>query len=291
MRKFNVLFYFLIFLSIAGCSRETLSKETKILMDTIAEISCYSSEREVAVEAIGGAFAEMERIEKVFSKFDPESEVSKVNNLAGSEEVAISGELFRLLEDSIYYSRLSAGAFDVTIEPSKKGRYEKIILNKEKSSVYFSESDMKIDFGGIAKGYAVDRAKDVLVSHGIKSALVNLGGNIFALGNPPNKDSWRIGIRNSRDKDEIIYKMNLKDRAVSTSGNYERPSHIIDPATGKPSNEIGGVTVVAPSAEEADALSTAIFVLGRDKGLELARSLRDIEIYIVDKTGNIITYP
>jgi thiamine biosynthesis lipoprotein ApbE len=291
MKDIRLIFYFFIFLILAGCDRSSLFKETKILMDTFAEISCYSSDTKEARYAIDEAFKEIERIEKVFSKFDEESEVSKVNTLAGERNIVISPEMFKLLEHSIYYSKLSKGCFDITVEPFKKGRYEKIILDRDNLSVHFLDKDMKIDFGGIAKGYAVDRAKEILVSHGIKSALINIGGNIFALGNPHSRKAWQIGIRDPREKSKIIYKVNLKDRAVSTSGSYERPFHIIDPSTGEPSDEMFSVTIVAGSAEEADALSTAVFVMGLQKGLELVNSLEGIEIYTIDKTGNITTYP
>lgn len=235
-------------------------------MDTFCEISCYSQDK----TAIRLAFEEIERIERLCSKFDEESELSKVNVLAGVEEVAISEELLELISRSIYYSNLTDGAFDVT----KKGKYRDIILDKDKLSIRFADGDIEIDLGGIAKGYAVDRAVEVLRKRGIENALVNLGGNMFALGSPPGKKAWRIGIRDPRDKSKIIHKLNIKDKAVSTSADYERPSHIINPATGKSAKDIGSVTIVAPSAEQADALSTAVFV--RSKGLDID----GIEVYI-----------
>jgi len=260
-------------------------------MDTLVEISSYSPDRINAKKAIDEAFKEIGRIEKVFSKFDKDSEVSKINASTGKSEVVVSPEMFRLLEDAIFYSKLSEGAFDVTVEPFKKGRYEKIKLNKGNSSVQFLEADIKLDFGGIAKGYAVMKAKEILASRGIKSGLINIGGNIFALGTPPGKDAWRIGIRDPDNKSRVIKVLHLKDRAISTSADYERPSHIIDPATGLPVKKIRSVTVVADSAERADALSTAFFVMGKENALKLARAIGDIELYIIDNDGKIISYP
>ena len=235
-------------------------------MDTFCEISCYSQDK----TAIRLAFEEIERIERLCSRFDEKSGLSRVNALAEVEEVVVSRELFELINRSIDYSKLTQGAFDVT----KQGKYKSIVLDKDKSSIRFVDSGIKIDLGGIAKGYAVDRAAQILRNHGIENALVNLGGNMFALGSPPGKKAWRIGIRDPRDKSKIIHKLNIKDKAVSTSADYERPSHIINPATGKSAKDIGSVTIVAPSAEQADALSTAVFV--RSKGLDID----GIEVYI-----------
>jgi len=278
-KKFLPVF---LLLFIYSCSQPRLFKETRILMDTFCEISCYSQDK----IAIKEAFAEIERIEKLCSRFDEKSELSKVNALAGQEEVVVSKELLELISRSIYYSKLTDGAFDVT----KKGKYRDIMLDKDKLSIRFADSDIKIDLGGIAKGYAVDRAVQILRKHGIENALVNIGGNMFALGSPPGRRSWRIGIRDPKDRSKIVHKLNIKDKAVSTSANYERASHIINPITGNPAEDIGSVTIVAPSAEEADVLSTAVFVMGLEKGTELLRSIEGAEAYIFDKSANLTPY-
>jgi len=319
MRRCGI-FYLLIFL--AGCSHPALFKETRILMDTFAEISCYGTSKADAVKAMDAAFREMKRIEKVFSKFDEDSEVYKINKLAGSQEVIITSEVLGLIERSIYYSRVSEGAFDITVGPLmqiwgfvhnnnsipdtqtieetlKYVGYRNILVNSEKLSIRFLDKDIQIDLGAIAKGYAVDRAKDVLVSHGIKNALVNLGGNIFALGQAPGKRSWAIGVEDPRNKNRVLWNLELKDKAVSTSGNYERffilngkrYSHIINPVTGQPCQGIISVTVATDSAESSDALSTAIFVMGEEKGIRLAKAIKDIQVLILKEDGKIINYP
>lgn len=259
-------------------------------MDTFVEVSCFSSDREPTLNAMKDAFREMERIEKLFNKYDKASEVSKINALAGVEEVRISSELFKIIERSISYSELSGGSFDITVAPQKKGRYKDIVLDKDRLSIRFLAEDIKIDLGGIAKGYAVDRAKDILLSQGIEDALVNIGGNIFALGSPPGRKSWRIGIRDPRNKSDIIYRLNLADRAISTSGGYERPSHIINPISGRPAEGIISVTIVADSAEKADALSTAVFVMGIEDSLRFIKSLKGVEVYIFDRDANLIKH-
>ncbi|MEK7868288.1 MAG: FAD:protein FMN transferase [Candidatus Omnitrophota bacterium] len=305
------IFYFLIFI-LAGCSQGSSVKETRILMDTFCEISCYSPDRDNAVRAIGEAFKEMQRIEHVFSKFNEDSEVSKINKLAGMEKVKVTREVFDLTERSIYYSRISDGAFDITVAPLmeiwgfvrkhnsvpdkevvenvlKYVGYKNVELDSKELSLRFLNKGVKLDFGGIAKGYAVDRAKDVLVSNGIKNGLVNLGGNIFALGNAPGKKNWKIGVQDPRKRGKLLYSFELNDRAISTSGNYERffeiggkrYSHIINPLTGEPCQGIISVTVALDSAEGADALSTAIFVMGEKNALNLAKSIKDIKILIL----------
>ena len=309
-------------LILTGCGQVPSVKETRILMDTFCEISCYGDSKDKSIAAIGAAFKEMERIEKVFSKFNKNSEVSNINRLAGLEKVAASEEVFKLTEKSVYYSRISDGAFDITVAPlmeiwgfvrrhksipdketienALEGvGYKNIELDPKKLSVKFLNKKTKIDFGGIAKGYAVDRAKDVLVSRGIKNGLVNLGGNIFALGSAPGNKAWKIGVEDPRNKGKLLRSFELTNRAISTSGNYERffeiggkrYSHIINPLTGEPCQGIISVTVAADSAEQADGLSTAIFVMGEEKGLNLAKSIKGIKVLILKEDGKIISYP
>jgi FAD:protein FMN transferase len=314
------IFYFLVFI-LAGCGQGQLIKETRALMDTFCEISCYGDNKDKTVFAIDAAFKEMERIEKVFSKFNKNSEVSKINALAGLEKVAASEEVFKLTERAVYYSSISNGAFDITVAPlmevwgfvlrhksipdkeaienALEGvGYKNIELDPKKLYVKFLNKKTKIDFGGIAKGYAVDRAKDILAAYGIKNGLVNLGGNIFALGNAPGKKKWKIGVEDPRNKGKLLHSFELNDRAISTSGNYERffeiegrrYSHIINPVTGEPCQGIISVTVMADSAEQADALSTAIFVMGEEKGLNLAKSIKGIKVLMLKEDGRLILY-
>ncbi len=310
MRLLKILFLSLALSIFIGCENKRIIKESRILMDTFAEIKCVSTRGED--EAIDSAFKEMERIERVFSKFKEDSEVSKINNIAGRQIVKVENEVFKLIEDSIRYSEMSDGSFDITIAPlmevwgfvKKEARlpkdselkevlplvnYKNIQLDRENKSIGFRQSAVKIDLGGIAKGYAVDRAKEVLKQNGINSALINLGGNIYAFGNPPGRDFWRIGIQHPKERDRIFLTLKLKDKGVSTSGNYERffelngkrYCHIINPKTGMPVEWVLSVTVIADTAEEADALSTAIFVMGWEKGFEMIDRLKGISAMVI----------
>ncbi|MBU1912836.1 MAG: FAD:protein FMN transferase [Candidatus Omnitrophica bacterium] len=314
------LFYFLVFI-LAGCGQGQPVKETRALMDTFCEISCYGGDKDKTVSAICAAFKEMERIEGVFSKFNENSEVSKINALAGLEKVAAGEEVFKLTERAVYYSSISNGAFDITVAPlmevwgfvrSHKSMpdkeaienalegvgYKNIELDPKELSVKFFNKKTKIDFGGIAKGYAVDRARDILAAHGIKNGLINLGGNMFALGYAPGNKKWKIGVEDPINKGKLLHRFELTDMAISTSGNYERffeiggkrYSHIINPVTGFPCQGIVSVTVAADSAEQADALSTAIFVMGEKEGLNLAKSIKGIKVLMLKEDGRLILY-
>ncbi len=291
-------------------------------MDTFCEISCYTDDREKAIAGIDAAFNEMKRIEKVFNKFDENSEVSKINRLAGSEKIKVTREMFQLIKDSIYYSRISGGAFDITVAPLmdiwgfvrkhgtipdketiddaiKSVGYKNLELDREELSIRFLNKGTKLDFGGIAKGYAIDRAKDILASFGIKNALINLGGNIFALGNPPGEKAWKIGVEDPRSKGSLLRSFELTGQAISTSGNYERffemagkrYSHIMNPLTGEPCQGIISVTIVSDSGESSDALSTAIFVMGEEKGIALSKTIKGVKVLILKEDGKIISYP
>ncbi len=286
---------------------EQVYKEARLVMGTYAEISLYAPSKEAAAEAIKSAFAEMERLDRLMSNYKPESELSRVNREAGKGTVGCDDELFRIIEKSLYYSDLTKGAFDITVEPLIKlwgfydGKvnvpskeeiqsilpavsYKNVIIHRTgpdtKGSISFGNPSTRLDLGAIGKGYAVDRAVEVLKGKGIVAACVNLGGNIYALGSPPGRDSWKIGVQHPREKDRLLGHLELKDCAVATSGDYERffvvngkrYSHILDPRTGWPASGGEGmvsVTVIAPNATEADALSTSTFVLGEEKGQEL----------------------
>ena len=283
---------------------QELYKEARLIMGTYAEVSLYAPNKEVAAEAIKAALGEMERLDRLMSNYKPDSELSKVNREAGKGPVDCDEELLQVIEKSLYYSRLTQGAFDTTVEPlvglwgfyDGKVRvpsqeevqsvlpaisYKNIIIQRSsqgmKGSISFGNPSTRLDLGAIGKGYAVDRAVEVLKGKGIVAACVNLGGNIYALGNPPGKDCWKIGVQHPREKDHLMGHLELKDCAVATSGDYERffvvngkrYSHILDPRAGWPVEGMVSVTVIAPNATEADALSTSVFVLGEEKGQEL----------------------
>ncbi len=287
-----------------------LIRETRLIMGTFAEVSVYSPDKDVASLAVKEAFEVMDGLDALMSNYKSSSELSRINREAPHGPTECDPVLLEVIEESQGYSVLTGGAFDITVEPlvNKWGfytgnvsvpdageiesilpavSYENIEIQEqgESGSIFFKHPDTRIDLGGIGKGFAVDRAVDMLKGRGITSALVNLGGNIYALGHPPGADTWKIGVQHPRDKDVLLGYIELVDMGIATSGDYERfftvdgqrYSHIIDPRTGMPaSGEVISVTVVARSATEADALSTGVFILGRERGAELLEGLKDV---------------
>jgi thiamine biosynthesis lipoprotein len=282
-------------------------------MGTVFEITVQHKNPAAARKIIQEALLEGERIENLLSVYKKASEVSIINLKAGVEEVKVSEDCLYVIEEALSYSKLSNGAFDITVGPlielwgfnseEKKVpykteikktlplvNYKNVRINREKSTVKLKKRGMKIDLGGIAKGYAVDRMAAILKNGGIKRAIVNAGGDVYALGNPARKSGWEIGIRNPRNHESIVDVIRLSNKAAATSGDYEkfftkggrRYSHIIDPRIGAPaSSGVMSITVIAPSALEADALATTLFVLGEKAGKELIGQLEDVEAFFV----------
>lgn len=287
-----------------GCQNQKLFEDNRVMMGTFVEVKSPDK------DAAGIVFKELKRIEDLLSKYKEDSEVSKLNTRGN---LKVSSDTFYIIKKSLEFYKLSNGAFDITVAPlvslwgftDKKYSVptqdeirealkfvgsDKIILQDKDNVVKFSISGMKIDLGAIAKGYASDCAVAKLKEAGIKSCLVNVGGQIYCLGNKFNKP-WKIAVKSPRRKG-FNSQLELENKAVATSGDYEqyfikdkkRYSHILNPKTGYPSDSgILSVTVVAPDGLTADALGTAIFVLGRDKGMELARKFSDVTLKIIEK--------
>lgn len=291
--KLSILILFLAFLSCAR-DEEPFVKQT-FVMGTRGTITIYGLASEDADSAASEAIREMHRIESVMSNWKEDSEVSRLNRDSQGQPVRVSPELFFLINKACLFSKLTGGAFDVTAMPVVKlwgfqggevklpseteiaGALEKVgwrkmILDAGDTTIALTEG-AGIDLAGIGKGYAVDRCVWILKKHGATSALVDLGGNMFAMGKPPDREAWSIGIRDPRDPSGVIGKLLISDEAVATSGNYEnfvviegkRYGHIVDPRTGRTVDHVLSVTVIAPSATESDALSTGLFVLGQGK--------------------------
>ena len=237
------------------------------------------------------------------SNWIEDSEISRLNNESKGRPIEVSRELFDIIEASFKYSRMTSGAFDITARPIVKlwgfqGGSPKLPTDKEiastlelvgyhrvgldrKNLTVSLPAGMQIDLAGIGKGYGVDRCVSILKEHGVKSALVNLSGNMYAIGSPFGREYWSIGIREPHGEEGIVGKLLLKDEAVATSGNYEnfvmiegrRYGHIVDPSTGRTVDHILAVTVIAPGALAADALSTGMFVLGPEAGAAAAEKI------------------
>jgi FAD:protein FMN transferase len=279
-------------------------KERRVMMGTYLEVTCPSK------EAATIAFDEIKRIEGLLSKYDPQSEISRLN-IAG--ELKVSPDAFYVIKKAKEFWQASDGAFDITVAPladlwgftNKEYSVpasqdlaraltlvgsDKIALNENDNVIKFLVPGMKIDLGGLAKGYAVDCAIKKLKDAGVASGLINLGGQIFCLGNKSGRP-WKIAIRDPRYKSTLDYELELVDRAVSTSGDYEqyftkegkRYCHIINPKNGYPVEaHFESVTVLAADGLTADALSTSMFILGRIKGQALLKRFPGAEAVFID---------
>ena len=289
------------------------------MMGSAFSITVVAEEERFAHACIDSAFAEIERIEKKISSWDQNSETSRINEKAGEEAVVVSTELISLIERSKKVSELSAGAFDIsyasmdrvwkfdgsmTTLPEKeviersveKVNYKDIIPDLAKSTVFLKKKGMKIGFGGIGKGYAANRTKNVLQRLGIENGVVNAGGDLTAWGKKANGKKWDIAIADPESPGRHLAWLEINDGAVVTSGNYERfamidgvrYAHIINPKTGYPVTGLKSVTILCPDAELADALATAVFVKGITEGLELINQLNGIEALLVTDEDELV---
>lgn len=266
------------------------------------------------------AESELKRLESLMSFFLTSSEVARLNLEAGKNEVLLSPETFEVIKKAKGYSELCSGTFDITVAPlvklwgifSKNERvplkseieailyltnYKDILLNEEKHSAMLSKIGQKVDLGAIAKGYAADRVIDTYKKNAVKSGFINIGGNVLTLGNKPDGTPWLIGIQNPfKIRGEYIGIQEICDQAVVTSGDYVRYleegeikyHHILDPRTGYPANSgIISATVIGRNSMEADALSTAIFILGLRKGMELVNEVEGVEAIFITSDNKV----
>jgi len=299
----------------SGCINATHRiEDTRVSMNTDVTITVMHPNVSEADRAISCAFAEVYKIEHLMSCTEEGSEVTRLNN-NGSIPNA-SSDLQHVVTKSVGYSELTGGSFDITVLPvinlwTERMRagspptddeinetlelvnYKNITIRN--GSISFSQGSMGITLGGIAKGYAIDRAIEVLKEHQIEHALVNAGGDIRAMGSKTEDEPWNIALRNPKNRTEYITVLNLRNMSVATSGNYERyfseearASHIIDPKTGYATDELLSATIIAESTTDADALATAVFVLGEVDGMELIERLDRVEGLIITGDRRIL---
>lgn len=259
-----------------------------------------------APAALAESLAELERLEAIFSYNLPDSEVSRLNAAAGRGPVDVGPEMVEVLLEAQRIAELSGGSFDVTIAPVVDAwgfrpdlteqrvpdpdelsaalalvDYRQLLVDAAAGQAELMRAGMSVDLGAIAKGYAVDRVVAILHTAGIKSALVDVGGNIHALGLRPTGQAWRVGLQHPRESQQLLGVLSLTGRNIATSGDYQRffvldgrrYHHIIDPRTGYPAQAVMMVAIVADTGMEADAVSTAAFVLGAQEGLALVRRM------------------
>ena len=304
---------FTLFIS---CS-ETKVERSTMAMGTVLTVTLAGMDQDAADRTINAVFEEIDRIENLLSTWKPESDLSRLNREAASGWYVTDEETFELLNKSVEYARLSDGAFDITAGPiirlwgfhTRSDQrvpspdeiaetmtvvgYSLLELDEDKKAVRFSREGMELDVSGVAKGYAVDKAVITLRGMDIRNALINLGGNVFAMGSPPGRERWRIAVRDPRSDKDDVGRLLVTDQGVASSGQYvryieiksRRYGHIIDPRTGKPVEGVRGTTIIAPDAVTADILSTATFVMGREKAEELIKD-QEVEGLVIQDRGD-----
>ena len=313
-QKVAGLLFIIVVLSLSSCARkDKMYKESRTLMDTYCTITVVSPSKERAAEAIDKGFVEIKKLELLLNYFSDRSEITAINKAAGIRPVKVSRETLDMMRKTLEISKATRGTFDPTLAPiiklwdfSKKRLdnsvpdsrvikdilklvdYRKIEINN-KSEVFLAKKGMEIDLGGIAKGYAADKAMEAIKAEGIKAALVAVAGDIRGFGSSTTRNAWKVGIQDPRPEtgsekpwEDIFASLYLEDMAISTSGDYQRffikdgkrYHHILDPSTGFPAeSDLLSASVIAPEGYIADGLSTAVFALGAEKGMALLKAM------------------
>ena len=285
------------------------------MMGTEISVYLWHDDPASAAAALEAVFEEASRINELMSTYIEESTISRVNREAASGPVEAGDELTGLVLRSLDISTLTRGAFDITydsvgqyydfrehLRPDQETiesdldriDYRLVKLDANAQTVEFAKDGVRINLGGIAKGYTVERCGTILRDLGIRNAIVTAGGDSRLLGDRRGKP-WIVGVRNPREEGEVAVRIPLEDEAISTSGDYERYfdedgiryHHIIQPDTGTPAEGVHSATIVGPDAVITDALSTSVFVMGVDDGLTLISTLPDYEGIVIDATGRM----
>ena len=285
-------------------------------MSTFCNVTVATRDHEAGRQAVARALKRLEQVEALMSALRDDSEVSKANRLAATHPVAVSRQTAGVIQRALRFGRMTDGAFDMTVGPlialwrrcaeadrlptpdeiaAARARvgYQRVHLAEGGQTVRFADEGMRIDLGGIAKGYAVDVVCASLRDQGFPNALVGIGGDLYASGRRPDGEPWVVGIQDPRvgkhGPPRVVAKVRVTGKAVATSGNYRRfseiqgrrISHILDPRTGQPVDAVPSVTIVADDCTMADALATGVSVLGPDKGLELVDRTEGVEALII----------
>jgi thiamine biosynthesis lipoprotein len=321
IKALKIFFVYLIFFFCVGCGPQEvkLIKETRFLMGTLFDITVLHTDVDKARKGIDKAFDEIQRIEGFTSKYILKSEIARINQNAGKSTFTASSELYSLLRKSIQYSEFTEGAFDVTIGTvqnlwnfeNEKGtapspqtllpllplvNYKNILL--EKNFVKLKHKGMKLDLGAVAKGYAIDKGIEILKKYDINNAILNGGGDLKSIGEKSSGVPWKIGIRHPRKPASIIASLNGKNNAMATSGDYQkyfiqngiRYHHILNPATGMQAQGLQSVTIIAKEAVLADAMATAVFVMGAERGMKFIEEQNRLEGVLITAEGkNLIS--
>ena len=304
----------------AVAARYSGVSEISYAMGTVFEIKVNGKNSSGHVKA---ALDKVREISEQINYYRDNSEISAINNMAGISAVAVSHDTFDIIDKALRVCRQTGGAFDITIGPlvdiwnfnSKNHpdipagneliyaqhlvNYGNVLINPQNETVKLLYPGMKIDLGAAGKGYAISKARSILVERGVKSAIISAGSSIAVIGDNKGRP-WRIGIKDPRHPDETVGVVALNGgQAVSTSGDYERYfeiggkrfHHILNPNTGMPADECRSVTIISDDASQTDMLSTAVFVMGPKRGLDLVNSFKNVYTVIIDRQGSVITSP
>lgn len=318
---FIITFLFILGFQVCDAQEYANHKQVLLLMGTRFEITAIGETEEQALRAVEAGIKEIERIELLISSWKKESQTSEINRNAGIKPVKVDAELFELIFRANKISTLTHGAFDISFagmgklyqfdkqeselpEPEVLSKlidqvdYSHIYMDRENSTVYLERKGMRIGFGAIGKGYAANKAKEIMSKQpGIVGGLVNAAGDLLAWGENGKDKGWPIQIANPSNINESLGWLNINNQSVVTSGDYEkyfshdgkRYSHIIDPKTGIPTTGIKSATVICPDAEAADAIATALFVLGPKNGIAMINNLKNFEALIITDEDKILT--
>ncbi len=313
----RILLVFLLSILAGPVHAEWLSDEQAI-MGTSVRVELWHDNATEGRAAIAAVMDEMRRIDDLMSPYKPDSELSRINREAAKHPVKISREQFDLIARAIEFSELSRGAFDITfasvgylydyrhgVEPSDAQiaqalpgiNYRHLVLDPAQSTIRFAREGVRIDLGGIAKGYAVDLGIELLKKRGVRHAIVQAGGDSRVLGDKRGRP-WNVAIRDPRNRDSVVAIIPLVDAAISTSGDYERyfinkggerVHHILDPKTGRPAHGVISVSVIAPDATTTDGLTKSVFLRGPAEGIAFVESLKmpGVEAVVIDEHGKM----
>jgi FAD:protein FMN transferase len=306
----------LVLLVCAAPVRADWMERTEAIMGTRCYVELWADDPAKGNDAIDAVMAELRRIDNLMSHYKPESQLSQINQYGNERPVQVDKELFDLIKLSTHYSQITAGAFDITyasvgylydyprhIHPTEEQIREKLpavnwrnmLLDEEHHTVRFEHPGMRIDLGGIGKGYAVDRGIDILKARGIERALVTAGGDSRIIGDRLGRP-WLVAVRHPDNPNKVVTRIPLSDSAVSTSGDYERYfdeggvryHHIIDPRTGHSASKVRSATILAPTATQTDGMSKTAFVLGPEKALEIINRMPEYDAVFVLPDGRVL---
>jgi len=314
--KRSIVLLLALLLVATGCNRLKTVQKTEPIMGTDVTITVVARSIEEGEAAIEAGMAELRRLDAMMSLYKNDSEITRVNLAAGKNPVKVSPEMIELVEQAAKISKLSGGVFDVTVGPLvvlwqmrlKEGtvptdqeiarirplvNYRNIVINKNASTLFLKKPGMIMDFGGM-KGYMADRTADIIKKRGINNAVIALAGDIWVLGHREDGKPWRIGVQHPREHDKTLTVLDLSDKYISTSGDYERfvikgkkrYHHIIDPRTGKPSKGVMSATLIGAKGAFIDPLAKVPFILGPEEGLKIVKKL-GAEAIIVDDQGKV----